>query len=127
MSTRGLPTGGLTSNLQCNARVYLSHLPPMLVSISHICLLAFLISLCTKLLPPRLNSHCLIPLLQATTCLPVCPIHNGCKVALLQKRFVVSTVKLFFVSISPANIILRIQKIDYFLYRLFPADTQNRF
>jgi hypothetical protein len=46
---------------------------------------------------------------------------------LLQKRFVVSAVKSFFVSISPADTILRIQKIDYFLYRLFPADTQNRF
>jgi hypothetical protein len=47
--------------------------------------------------------------------------------ALLQKRFVVSAVKSFFVSVSPADTILRIQKIDYFSYRLFPADTQNRF
>jgi hypothetical protein len=45
------------------------------------------------------------------------------KGALLQKRFVVSAVKSFFVSVSPANTILRIQKIDYFSYRLFPADT----
>jgi hypothetical protein len=49
------------------------------------------------------------------------------KGALLQKRFVVSAVKSFFVSVSPANTILRIQKIDYFSYRLFPADTQNWF
>jgi hypothetical protein len=47
--------------------------------------------------------------------------------ALLQKRFVVSAVKSFFVSVSPADTILRIQKIDYFSYRLFPADTQNQF
>jgi hypothetical protein len=47
--------------------------------------------------------------------------------ALLQKRFVISAVKSFFVSVSPADTILRIQKIDYFSYRLFPADTQNRF
>jgi hypothetical protein len=46
---------------------------------------------------------------------------------LLQKRFVVSAVKSFFISVSPADTILRIQKIDYFSYRLFPADTQNRF
>jgi hypothetical protein len=47
--------------------------------------------------------------------------------ALLQKRFVVSAVKSFFISVSPANTILRIQKIDYFSYRLFLPDTQNRF
>jgi hypothetical protein len=46
--------------------------------------------------------------------------------SLLQKRFVVSAVKSFFVSVSPADTILRIQKIDYFSYRLF-SDTQNRF
>jgi hypothetical protein len=46
---------------------------------------------------------------------------------LLQKRFVVSAVKSFFVSVSPTDTILRIQKIDYFSYRLFPAHTQNRF
>jgi hypothetical protein len=46
---------------------------------------------------------------------------------LLQKRFIVLAVKSFFVSVSPADTILRIQKIDYFSYRLFPADTQNRF
>jgi hypothetical protein len=49
------------------------------------------------------------------------------RVPLLQKRFIVSAVKTFFVSVSPADTILRIQKIDYFPYRLFPADTQNRF
>jgi hypothetical protein len=49
------------------------------------------------------------------------------KETLLQKRFIVSAVKSFFVSVSPADTILRIQKIDYFSYRLFPADTQNRF
>jgi hypothetical protein len=49
------------------------------------------------------------------------------EITLLQKRFVVSTVKSFFVSVNPADTILRIQKIDYFLYRLFPVDTQNRF
>jgi hypothetical protein len=48
-------------------------------------------------------------------------------ISLLQKRFVVSAVKLFFVSVSSADTILRIQKIDYFSYRLFPADTQNWF
>jgi hypothetical protein len=48
-------------------------------------------------------------------------------VSLLQKRFVVSAIKSFFVSVSPADTILRIQQIDYFSYRLFPADTQNRF
>jgi hypothetical protein len=32
-----------------------------------------------------------------------------------------------FVSVSSADTILRIQKIDYFSYRLFPVDTQNRF
>jgi hypothetical protein len=47
--------------------------------------------------------------------------------ALLQKRFVVSAVKSFFVLVSPADTILSIQKIDYFSYRLFPTDTQNRF
>jgi hypothetical protein len=47
--------------------------------------------------------------------------------SLLQKCFVVSAVKSFLVSVSPADTILRIQKIDYFSYRLFPADTQNRF
>jgi hypothetical protein len=41
------------------------------------------------------------------------------ELSLLQKRFIVSTVKLFFVSVSPADTILRIQKIDYFSYRLF--------
>jgi hypothetical protein len=41
------------------------------------------------------------------------------ELALLQKRFIVSAVKLFFVSVSPADTILRIQKIDYFSYRLF--------
>jgi hypothetical protein len=46
---------------------------------------------------------------------------------LLQKRFIVLAVKSFFVSVSPADTILRIQKIDYFSYRLFPADIQNRF
>jgi hypothetical protein len=49
------------------------------------------------------------------------------EITLLQKRFVVLTVKSFFVSVNPADTILRIQKIDYFLYRLFPADIQNRF
>jgi hypothetical protein len=49
------------------------------------------------------------------------------RVPLLQKRFIVSAVKTFFVSVTPADTILRIQKIDYFPYRLFPADTQNRF
>jgi hypothetical protein len=48
------------------------------------------------------------------------------KLSLLQKRFIVSAVKLFFISISPVDTILRIQKIDYFSYRLFSA-TQNRF
>jgi hypothetical protein len=47
--------------------------------------------------------------------------------SLLQKRFVVLAVKPFFVSVSPADTILRIQKIDYFSYRLFLADTQNWF
>jgi hypothetical protein len=46
---------------------------------------------------------------------------------LLQKHFVVSAVKSFFILVSPADTILRIQKINYFLYRLFPADIQNRF
>jgi hypothetical protein len=46
---------------------------------------------------------------------------------LLQKRFIVSTAKSFFVSVSPADTIFRIQKIDYFSYRLFSVDTQNRF
>jgi hypothetical protein len=41
------------------------------------------------------------------------------ELALLQKCFIVSAVKLFFVSVSPADTILRIQKIDYFSYRLF--------
>jgi hypothetical protein len=49
------------------------------------------------------------------------------KLALLQKRFVVSAVKSFFVLVSPADTILRIQKIDYFSYWLFPTDTPNRF
>jgi hypothetical protein len=48
-------------------------------------------------------------------------------VTLLQKYFIVSAVKSFFISVSPVDTILKIQKIDYFLYRLFPADTQNRF
>jgi hypothetical protein len=37
------------------------------------------------------------------------------KLALLQKRFVVSAVKSFFVLVSPADTILRIQKIDFFV------------
>jgi hypothetical protein len=49
------------------------------------------------------------------------------EITLLQKRFVVSTVKSFFVSVNSVDTILRIQKIDYFLYRLFSVDTQNRF
>jgi hypothetical protein len=35
-------------------------------------------------------------------------------VTLLQKRFIVSAVKSFFISVSPVDTILRIQKIDYF-------------
>jgi hypothetical protein len=49
------------------------------------------------------------------------------RITLLQKRFVVSAVKSFFISVSSADTILRIQKLYYFSYRLFPADTQNRF
>jgi hypothetical protein len=45
------------------------------------------------------------------------------KLTLLQKYFIVSAVKLFFVSVSPVDTIRRIQKIDYFSYRLFPTDT----
>jgi hypothetical protein len=41
------------------------------------------------------------------------------KVSLLQKHFVASTVKLFFVSVSSVDTILRI-KNKSFLYRLFP-------
>jgi hypothetical protein len=39
---------------------------------------------------------------------------------LLQKRFIVSVVKSFFISVSPTDTIFRIQKIDHFSYRLFP-------
>jgi hypothetical protein len=41
----------------------------------------------------------------------------------ITKRFVVPAVKSIFVSVSPADTILMIQKIDHFLYRLFPVDT----
>jgi hypothetical protein len=53
--------------------------------------------------------------------------YSSARYTLLQKRFIVSAVKSFFISVSLADTILRIQKIDYFLYRLFPADIQNRF
>jgi hypothetical protein len=69
-------------------------------------------------------------MITATSQVPV-PVRGGGGVqhthTLLQKRFIVSAVKSFFVLVSPADTILRIQKIDYFSYRLFPADTQNRF
>jgi hypothetical protein len=42
-------------------------------------------------------------------------------VSLLQKCFVVSAIKLFFVSVSPADTILRIQKIDHFFVSAVPS------
>jgi hypothetical protein len=52
---------------------------------------------------------------------------NGPQYSLLQKPFVVSVNNLFSVLASLADTIYTIPKIAYFSYRMFPADTKNRF
>jgi hypothetical protein len=47
--------------------------------------------------------------------------------SLLQKSFVVSVSNLFSISASLADTIYTILKIAYFLYRMLPTDTKNRF